>query len=139
MAKVFCEESSLSAVANAIRGKAGTAAALAFPDGFVSAVNGIETGGGTCTVRLTVTDDAISEPELVYVGAVDYGDGYARMSIGGADEVTDCIKHTLLIIPLDYASDLYVQVTGDGTYEYRIGSALLFYIYGDTEITVGPY
>ena len=37
----------MSAVADAIRTKAGSTAALAFPDGFVSAVNGIETGGGS--------------------------------------------------------------------------------------------
>ena len=36
----------LKAVADAIRTKAGSTAQLAFPDGFVSAVNGIQTGGG---------------------------------------------------------------------------------------------
>lgn len=39
-------DTDLKAVADAIRTKAGSTAALAFPDGFVSAVNGIETGGG---------------------------------------------------------------------------------------------
>lgn len=34
------------AVADAIRTKAGSTAALSFPDGFVGAVNGIQTGGG---------------------------------------------------------------------------------------------
>lgn len=36
----------LTTVANAIRAKGGTSAALAFPDGFVSAVGAIETGSG---------------------------------------------------------------------------------------------
>lgn len=39
-------DTDLKAVANAIRLKAGSTAALSFPDGFVSAVNGIQTGGG---------------------------------------------------------------------------------------------
>lgn len=38
-------DTDLKAVADAIRTKAGSTAALAFPDGFVSAVNGIQTGG----------------------------------------------------------------------------------------------
>ena len=39
-------DTDLKAVADAIRTKAGSTAVLSFPDGFVSAVNGIETGGG---------------------------------------------------------------------------------------------
>lgn len=39
-------DTDLKAVADAIRTKAGSTAALSFPDGFVSAVNGIQTGGG---------------------------------------------------------------------------------------------
>lgn len=39
-------DTDLKAVADAIRTKAGSTAALSFPDGFVSAVNGIQTSGG---------------------------------------------------------------------------------------------
>lgn len=46
-------DTDLKAVADAIRTKAGSTAALSFPDGFVSAVNGIETGG--CGVGHKVT------------------------------------------------------------------------------------
>lgn len=38
-------DTDLKAVADAIRTKAGSTAQLSFPDGFVSAVNGIQTGG----------------------------------------------------------------------------------------------
>lgn len=44
MAKMLVEDTSLTTVANAIRTKGGTTGALTFPDGFVSAVNGIKTG-----------------------------------------------------------------------------------------------
>ena len=47
MAKRFVEDSSLTTVANAIRSKSGTSAALKFPNGFVSAVNAIQTGGSS--------------------------------------------------------------------------------------------
>ena len=40
------DEASLTAVANSIRAKGGTTGALAFPDGFVSAVQAIQAGGG---------------------------------------------------------------------------------------------
>ena len=45
--QLLCGANDMYAVADAIRTKAGSTAALAFPDGFVSAVNGIQTGGGS--------------------------------------------------------------------------------------------
>ena len=39
-------DNSLASVANAIRSKGGTSDALVFPDGFVSAISAIQTGGG---------------------------------------------------------------------------------------------
>ena len=45
MAKYFVEDTSLTAVADAIRAKGGTTGELEFPSGFVSAVEGIEAGG----------------------------------------------------------------------------------------------
>lgn len=46
MAKYFVEDSSLTAVADAIRAKGGTTEALAFPAGFIAAVESISAGGG---------------------------------------------------------------------------------------------
>ena len=40
-------DDSLSSVADAIRSKGGTSDALVFPDGFVSAISAIQTGGGS--------------------------------------------------------------------------------------------
>lgn len=42
--------SDLTTVANAIRTKGGTSASLAFPSGFVSAIQAIPTGGGSATI-----------------------------------------------------------------------------------------
>lgn len=46
MAEYLTNTTDLTAVANAIRAKGGTSAPLVYPDGFVSAINAIETGGG---------------------------------------------------------------------------------------------
>lgn len=47
MATKIISDNSLTAVANAIRSKGGTSAPLTFPNGFVSAIQDIETGGST--------------------------------------------------------------------------------------------
>lgn len=46
MSKVFIEESSLTAIGNAVRAKTGSSDLLVVPDGMVSAISSIETGGG---------------------------------------------------------------------------------------------
>lgn len=68
-------DSDLTAVANAIRTKGGTSASLAFPSGFVDAIDAIETGGGgggktygliaEYTVTESVSVISLSLPELV--------------------------------------------------------------------------
>lgn len=47
MSNYIVDSSDLTSVANAIRTKGGTSASLAFPAGFVDAVEAIETGGGS--------------------------------------------------------------------------------------------
>ena len=60
MAQYKVEESSLTAVADAIREKSGASGALEFPNGFVSAVENITCGG------FTPPEDEVLTPELVY-------------------------------------------------------------------------
>lgn len=50
-------DSDLTSVANAIRTKGGTSASLAFPAGFVSAINAIPTGSGIDVEPLSVTQN----------------------------------------------------------------------------------
>ena len=57
MAEYLVQDTSLTAVADAIRSKGGTSEALAFPAGFVSAIEAIEAGGGgEVTPPTTPTD-----------------------------------------------------------------------------------
>lgn len=48
------DEKSLSAVADSIREKGGTTGALAFPDGFVSAVQAIQAERRTAALRVSL-------------------------------------------------------------------------------------
>ena len=50
MAEYVVHDTSLLAVAEAIRARSGVSGALVFPGGFVQAVEGITTGGGSSTV-----------------------------------------------------------------------------------------
>lgn len=60
MAKYLVNDSSLAAVADAIRTKGGTTEQLSFPGGFVSAVEGIQAGGGG-DVSGSILDGSITE------------------------------------------------------------------------------
>ena len=52
MSKYLVHDTDLTSVADAIRAKGGTSEQLAFPNGFVNAVEGIQTGGGDDVIRI---------------------------------------------------------------------------------------
>ena len=62
--------SDLTSIANAIRTKGGTSAQLAFPSGFVSAVEAIPTGGGAISLLETIT--VPSDTRAVNIDLTDY-------------------------------------------------------------------
>ena len=55
MAEYLTNTADLTAVAAAIRAKGGTSAPLVYPSGFVSAIQSIDTTGGTKPATLTIT------------------------------------------------------------------------------------
>ena len=66
-------DTDLTAVADAIRTKGGTSASLAFPNGFVDAIDAIETGGGgsdLASLEIYVAD-FLTDPPTVTDGAFD--------------------------------------------------------------------
>lgn len=56
MANYLTTDTDLAAVADSIREKGGTSAALAFPSGFIDAIDAIETGGGGLPSNIEVID-----------------------------------------------------------------------------------
>ena len=105
-------DSDLTAVANAIRTKGGTSTALAFPSGFVSAVEAIPSGGGT-----TLTDGIMVKARNAngYITEVDkYGDcgayEFGANSVGYRD------------FPYGYLETVFLHdcdSLGDGAFQNR--------------------
>lgn len=79
MADYLVRDTSLTAVADAIRERGGTTAPLSFPDGMASAIRGIQNGGGDLSsVDVYIADFTSSTDLIVTAGAVDK---YARIVV----------------------------------------------------------
>ena len=60
MAEYLTNTTDLTKVASAIRAKGGTSDSLVYPDGFVTAIQAIQTGGGTSGSQTGVVDTSAS-------------------------------------------------------------------------------
>lgn len=69
-------DTELTSVANAIRTKGSTSAGLSFPDGFVTAIGNIPTGGGGSTL-ITKSISANG----TYAASSDNADGYSSVTV----------------------------------------------------------
>ena len=79
MAEYLVQDTSLTAVADAIRERGGTTAPLSFPDGMAEAVRNIQSGGGDLSAVDVYIADFTSDADLtVTAGAVDK---YARIVV----------------------------------------------------------
>lgn len=86
MAYKKVNDASLASVANAIRAKGGTSDALVFPEGFVSAISAIQTGGGgALLVKVDGTTLKIENPVVtdgtLPLASISVKDGI--LTIGG--------------------------------------------------------
>ena len=79
MAEYLVQDTSLTAVADAIREKGGTTAPLSFPEGMAEAVRNIQSGGSDLSAIDVYIADFTSDADLtVTAGAVDK---YARIVV----------------------------------------------------------
>nr|DAH56561.1 MAG TPA: hypothetical protein [Caudoviricetes sp.] len=79
MAEYLVQGASLTTVADAIRERGGTTAPLSFPEGMVSAIRSIQSGGGDLSSVDVYIADFTSDADLtVTAGAVDK---YARIVV----------------------------------------------------------
>lgn len=74
------EDSTLTAIANAIRSKGGTSAALAFPNGFVSALQAIETEA-TITPKITPQQVTLTPSNTSFAISPGFHDGTGTVKI----------------------------------------------------------
>ena len=131
MANYIVNDTDLTSVANAIRTKSGTSGQLAFPSGFVSAVNSIDeiatmiiTGGGSGFVKLPSDVTAIrsgafsncnsccleSLPEgLTYIGSDAFGN-CVNLRITSIPSTVEVIKDSAF-----YGCDALTTITFKGT------------------------
>ena len=120
MAKMTVEDSSLTAVADAIRTKGGTNDALVFPEGFVSAVGNIQTGGSN-EVLAKVVDRSITEL------TADMLEGCTQI---GSNCFRDCRKLTTVSLP--------EGVTSISTYAFFQCTALTHIEFPNSLTLLGP-
>ena len=66
MAEYLTNTTDLTSVANAIREKGGTSAPLVYPDGFVTAIQSINTTGGLKLATVTITSSASGDTGNVH-------------------------------------------------------------------------
>ena len=76
MSNYVVSDTSLTSVADAIRTKGGTSAALDFPSGFVDAIGAIQTGGGGASNVVTGTFKGTTSNAAMDVNLAYDGDGY---------------------------------------------------------------
>ena len=96
MVEYLTNTADLTAVANAIRAKGGTSAQLVYPDGFVTAIQSIETGGGGGSDELvnSLIDRTISG---AYVNNT--------VTIIGRYGLAGCTKLTSVVLPAVRTTD----------------------------------
>lgn len=75
MSNYAVSDSDLTTIADAIRTKGGTSAGLSFPDGFVSAIGDIPTGGTGTLISKSITANG------TYNAADDDADGYSSVTV----------------------------------------------------------
>lgn len=120
MANYIASDTDLTAVANAIRTKGGTSAELAFPNGFVSAVQAIPSGGGgstTVTVSTAVSTvtgcyNALKDACIAAVGDVPF---IARYKSGN---VPNYCLYELRYTPEDITDYFQTPTESTGTGAY---------------------
>lgn len=143
----------LTAVADAIREKSGTSASLAFPDGFVDAIDAIETGGGSSSpIQLLGTVTVPSDTRAVNIDTTPYNgydfyfciidatltasdwlyvakDGSSPSS--GFYQMSSINHHGLIfMVAKQYSSaDILTSIARDKLYDTSVGQPHNIYIY----------
>lgn len=120
MANYKVSDTELTSVANAIRTKGGTSASIAFPDGFVQAIEDIPTGGGSTLITKSITANG------TYNASSDNADGYSSVTVAVASKLvtgtfTGTTAGAAMDISLDYSGNGYpvaaLVYPSDGPYK----------------------
>lgn len=139
MSKLTVEDTSLVAVADAIRTKGGTTDALVFPDGFVDAIGNIQSGGGVEGIEIPTNSYKIyingtwSSTSKSYVSGISindfslFGNMNVKVSSGYVPQAVSSGSTYFRSISLTWASiisSIFGDMLADGTYRiwYMLGN-----------------
>ena len=106
-------DNSLVSVADAIRSKGGTSDALVFPDGFVSAISAIQTGGGGAKETWVIKSSATGVFATTQISFTSNGQKFT--SIGANDS-----SGFATILYYDNNEIAGYDPSGGGVYEFSI-------------------
>lgn len=93
MANYKVTSSDLTSVADAIRTKGGTSTSLSFPNGFVSAIQNIPTGGGPTLITKSITVNG------TYDAQDDNADGYSEVTVNVSNTSGESIVTGTFTVP----------------------------------------
>lgn len=119
MAYKKIDEASITSVANAIRAKGGTSAALEFPDGFVTAIGNIKEGADLpILVNPGTADDVLLNKEVL-----NQGGELITGTIPTKSESSVTVSENIVTIPSGYYKEIVkksVSTTGQATPEISV-------------------
>lgn len=136
-------DSDLTSVANAIRTKGGTSASLAFPSGFITAINNIS-GGGTAAISVVDTADS-GGGTVRTITALDISDTTATASdvasgkyfyTADGTKTTGTASSTVVMTDVSNATGTTLAVSGDNV----TGQHSIYFEFSDsTNTTITVY
>ena len=123
-------DAGMTAVADAIRAKAGTTGPLAWPDGFITAISGIETGGGGAswvTISETLPNAMYRLGDVNMDGSLTQDDAIEISNYLGGDADFSSVQKVLADVNFDRMiiqdDAIFVMEIVNGTYTPTLGWA----------------
>lgn len=123
-------DAGMTAVADAIRAKAGTTEPLSWPDGFITAINGIETGGGGAswvTISETLPNAMYRLGDVNMDGSLTQDDAMEIMNYMGGSADFSSVQKVLSDVDFDgmiqQIDAMLIMDIANGTYTPTFGWA----------------
>lgn len=143
MADYLTTDTELTSVADAIREKGGTSAALVWPSGYVDAIDAIETGGGGATLYKIDNNGSRSAPDTITIDGTTYDENFSNVRMGYApagatvsfcyDYNNDWVLDSVVIT----GSSTQVPVTTRTT--EHAGYTVYMFTMPDADVTINSY
>lgn len=143
-------DAELTSIANAIRTKGGTSSDLVYPDGFISAISNIPSGGGSTLITKSITENG------TYNASSDSADGYSSVTVNVAASASKMVTGTFtgdsagaLAVTVPYSGSGYpiagIVFPSDGAWEANSGipelirkNCIIMWAFGKIDTSTTP-